>query len=123
MDRLFGLNVLAIAALFLGIASAAWAQDAPKDDAGNGRKVYLADGCYQCHGRVGQGGSMNGAAPILAQTRMPFPAFRNQVRNPVNDMPAYSESMLSDKDLADIFAFVLSLPGRRPVSEFPILNN
>ncbi|HVZ28340.1 MAG TPA: c-type cytochrome [Rhizomicrobium sp.] len=123
MDRLFTLNVLAIASLFLGVASTAWAQDAPKGDAGNGRKVYLADGCYQCHGRVGQGGSMNGAAPILAQTRMSFPAFRNQIRNPVNDMPAYSESMLSDKDLADIFAFVLSLPGRRPVSEFPILNN
>ncbi|HEX2762073.1 MAG TPA: c-type cytochrome, partial [Rhizomicrobium sp.] len=52
------------------LAAPAWAQTAPKGDAANGRKLYLADGCFQCHGRVGQGGLMTGPAPILAQTKL-----------------------------------------------------
>lgn len=111
--------------LFLAILalSPAAAQDAAKPDSANGRAVYLADGCYECHGRVGEGGSMNGAAPILAQTKLPYALFRNQVRNPINDMPAYPDTLLSDKDLNDIYAFLQSLPGRRPVKDIPILNN
>ena len=57
----------------LAIAASGWAQSAaPKGDAANGRTLYLADGCWQCHGRVGQGGLMTGPAPVLAQTRLPF---------------------------------------------------
>lgn len=125
MNSIFRIGGLAILLALGDVAFAlpASAQDATAGDVGNGRKVYLADGCYQCHGRVGQGGSMNGPAPILAQTKMTFAAFKRQVRNPINDMPAYSESMLSDKELMDIFVFVRSLPGRRPVKDFPILNN
>ena len=75
------------------------AQDAPKADAANGQKVYLADGCYQCHGRVGQGGLMTGPAPILAQTRTALCRLQRQVRNPVNDMPPI-RLLLSEKDLS-----------------------
>jgi len=122
MNRMFR---IAAAALIAGLAAAplAWAQDAPRGDAANGRKVYLADGCYQCHGRVGQGGLMTGSAPVLAQARTPFAAFRRQLRNPINDMPPYPENLLSEKEVADIFAYLQSLPGRRPVKDFPILNN
>jgi mono/diheme cytochrome c family protein len=104
-----------------------WAQAQPKadikGDAANGRALYLADGCWQCHGRVGQGGLMTGPAPVLAQTRLPFAAFGRQLRNPINDMPPYPEKLLSDKDVADIYAFLQALPGRRPVKDIPILNN
>ena len=103
-------------------AASAGAQEVPKGDGANGKKVYLADGCYQCHGRVGQGGLMTGAAPILAQTKMPYAAFRRQLRNPINDMPPYPETLLSEKEVADIYAFLQSLPGRRPVKDIPILN-
>ncbi|MBN9590526.1 MAG: hypothetical protein BGN85_03820 [Alphaproteobacteria bacterium 64-11] len=125
MNSIFRTGGLALLLALGDVAFAlpASAQDATTGDVGNGRKVYLADGCYQCHGRVGQGGSMNGPAPILAQTGMSFAAFKRQVRIPINDMPAYSERMLSDKELMDIFVFVRSLPGRRPVKDFPILNN
>jgi len=99
------------------------AQSAPKGDTANGRKVYLADGCWQCHGRVGQGGLMTGPAPVLAQTKLPFAAFQRQVRNPVNDMPPYPQTLLSDQEVADIFAYLQALPGRRPVKDIPILNN
>ena len=117
-------RLLQIVAVMIVVgAPPAWSQDTPKSDAANGKKVYLADGCYQCHGRVGQGGLMTGSAPVLAQTRMPFAAFRRQQRNPINDMPPYPENLLSEKEAADIFAYLQSLPGRRPVKDFPILNN
>ena len=117
-------RLLQIAAVMVVAAtSPAWAQDVPKGDAANGKKVYLADGCFQCHGRVGQGGLMTGAAPILAQTKMPYVAFKRQLRNPINDMPPYPENLLSEQAVADIYAFLQSLPGRRPVKDIPILNN
>ena|SRR5208282_4165367 len=119
----FGALAMGVGVLGFWAAPAVRAQDTSKGDAANGQKTYLADGCYQCHGRVGQGGLMTGPAPILAQTRLPYAAFRRQVRNPVNDMPAYPETLLTDKDLADIFAFLEALPGRRPLKELPMLND
>ena len=112
------LIVMTAPVLFL---APSWAQ--PKGDAANGRKVYLADGCYQCHGRVGQGGLMTGPAPILAQTKMPYAAYKRQLRNPINDMPPYPEELLSEQEVADIYAYLQSVPGRRPVKDIPILNN
>jgi mono/diheme cytochrome c family protein len=101
----------------------AQAQDAPPGDAANGKRLYLADGCFTCHGRAGQGGAYNGPAPVLASTALPFDGFKGQVRNPVNDMPAFSNANLSDKDIADIYAFVRSLPGPSSPKDIPILNN
>ena len=40
-----------------------------------------------------------------------------------NDMPAYSEAVLSDKDIVDIYAFVESLPGPRWPKDISILND
>src|SRR5262245_38419782 len=99
------------------------AQDAPAGDAANGKRVYLADGCYLCHGSSGQGGAYNGPAPVLAKTEMPFDGFKGQLRSPSNDMPAYSDAVLSEKEIADIYAFVKSLPGRRNPKDIAILNN
>jgi mono/diheme cytochrome c family protein len=114
---------LLAAVLVFGAAMPACAQDAPPGDAANGNKVYLADGCFMCHGRSGQGGAYNGPAPVLAKTQMPFDGFKNQLRNPVDDMPAYSEAVMSDQQIADIYAFVQSLPGRRDPKTIPLLNN
>ncbi len=117
------LSLLAGAALACAVTLPAAAQDAPKGDAANGKRLYLADGCFMCHGRVGQGGAYNGPAPVLAQTQMPFDGFKGQLRQPVDDMPAYSEAVMSDQQIADIFAFVQSLPGRRDPKSIPILND
>ncbi len=92
-------------------------------NADNGKKVFLAVGCYECHGRDGQGGAFNGPAPILAKTALPFDAFKQQLRDPSNDMPAYAETVLADKDLADIFAFLHGLAGPLAVKDVPILNH
>ena len=59
---------LAAAVLSVGASAVAQAQDAPPGDAANGKRLYLADGCFTCHGRSGQGGAYNGPAPILAKT-------------------------------------------------------
>ena len=120
MNKTFSLIVMMVVA-----ASGALAQTAPipKGDAANGRKVYLATGCFQCHGRVGQGGLMTGPAPILAQTKLPYTAFTRQLRYPINDMPPYPVNLLPDQEVADIYAYLQSLPGRRPVKDIPILND
>jgi mono/diheme cytochrome c family protein len=116
---------LGVAALAAAVIAAvpALSQDTPKGDAAAGKKVFLADGCYECHGRVGQGGAMNGPAPILARTKLPYAAFVAQLRNPSNDMPPYPVALLSDQQVADIFAYLQSLSGPRPVSDLPILND
>jgi mono/diheme cytochrome c family protein len=117
------LSLLAGAALACSaLAFPAAAQDAPKGDAANGKRIYLADGCYFCHGRNGQGGAYNGPAPVLAKTQMPFEGFMGQLRQPAQDMPAYSAAVMSDQQIADIYAFVQSLPGRRDPKSIAILN-
>jgi mono/diheme cytochrome c family protein len=113
----------ATAAFNLGASSLLQAQDAPPGDAGNGKCLYLADGCFTCHGRSGQGGAFNGPAPSLAKTDMPFDGFKAQLRDPVNDMPAYSATVLSDQEIADMYAFVQSLPGARSAKDISILND
>ena len=121
--RLMAPIALAAALLSTCVLTGAQAQDAPPGDAANGKRLYLTDGCFTCHGRSGQGGAYNSPAPILAKTALPFDGFKGQIRNPVNDMPAFSDALLSDKDIADIFAFVQSLPGRGSAKDIAILNN
>ena len=89
----------------------AQAQDAPKGDPANGKRVYLAENCFTCHGRVGQGGAYNGPAPRLAQTALPFEGFLGQMRNPSNDMPAYAAEVMSDQAVADVYAFLFEQLG------------
>jgi mono/diheme cytochrome c family protein len=116
---------IALAAALFAVCApiAAQAQDVRPGDAANGKRLFLTDGCFTCHGRSGQGGAYNGPAPILAKTALPFDGFKGQIRNPVNDMPAFSDALLSDKDIADIYAFVQSLPGRGSAKDIAILNN
>lgn len=122
MFKRVAVTACAVAALMVG-ASVAQAQDAPPGDVANGKAIFLKDGCFTCHGRSGQGGAYNGPAPILAHTALPFDGFKGQIRNPVNDMPAFSDAVLSDKEIADIYAFVESLPGAGSPKDHPILNN
>jgi mono/diheme cytochrome c family protein len=119
--RLAAAGFFATAFAVLTIATAS-SQDAAIGDAANGKRLYLADGCYQCHGRAGQGGAMNYQTPALAQLELPVESFVAFLRAAPNDMPAYSANVLSDKDAADIHAFLRSLPGRKPTKDFPLLN-
>ena len=82
---------------------------APKGNVERGHKLFVADGCYSCHGIGAQGGGR--AGPRLARTKLPFEAFLQQLRHPSNAMPPYEAPILSDQVAADIFAYVRSLPG------------
>ncbi len=103
-------------------AGAPQAQEAPRGDAARGRQLYLAGGCFECHGRAGQGGAFNGPAPALAQTPLPYVSFQAQLRNPYGDMPPYAAKVMPDQDVADVFAFVRSLPGARAPQDVGILS-
>jgi mono/diheme cytochrome c family protein len=121
--NLFGMAAVA-ASLCAGGTGAARAQDAPKGDAAEGKRLYMRDGCFECHGRAGQGGRLNGPAPIIARTAMPFEGFMAQLRNPMNEMPAYAAPVMSDQQIADIYAFVQSLPGPLPgAKDMPIFKD
>jgi mono/diheme cytochrome c family protein len=117
------LLIAACAVGALGLAMTSRAQDAPKGDATNGKRLFLANGCFECHGRAGQGGAFNKPAPILAHMELPFEAFQALVRGPADDMPAYTETLMSDKELADVYAFLRALPGPRAVKDIAILND
>jgi ubiquinol-cytochrome c reductase cytochrome c subunit len=106
------LALAAIAASFLS-GSGAMAGDAAK-----GKTAYVKNGCFQCHGFVGQGG----AGAKLAPKPIPQEAFVNFVRTTNRAMPPYSEQILSNEDLADIYAYVESIPEGPDPKSIPLLN-
>jgi mono/diheme cytochrome c family protein len=112
---------LALASLAFG--ACAQAQDAPKGDTAKGKQLFLADGCSYCHGTVGQGGGGRGPGLRIAQQPIPFAAFLNQLRQPANEMPVYVEKVLSDQDVADIFAYIQALPPPPDLKTIGILAN
>jgi mono/diheme cytochrome c family protein len=113
----------AISAFFALVASSASAADATRGDAVKGKQLFLTKGCSYCHGTVGQGGGGRTGGLRLANMGLGFPAFLNQLRQPVNEMPPYVASALPDADVVDIFAYIASLPPPPDVKSIPILNN
>lgn len=108
-----------ILALIGPMASSACAEDALAGDAAKGKRIYMAVGCFECHGRFGQGGDFKGPVPSLAHTELPLDAFAMQLRQPTENMPTYAETILPDTDVKDIFAYVQSLPGPRELRTLP----
>jgi mono/diheme cytochrome c family protein len=83
-------------------------QPAPAGSIEKGRLGFVKVGCAQCHGREAQGSPTTG--PRLGPNGLPYPAFARYVRAPRLQMPPYTEKILSDADLADLYAFVQSRP-------------
>jgi mono/diheme cytochrome c family protein len=100
-------------------AAAAFAQTKP-GDAENGKRLFMKNGCYQCHGTVGQGGR---AGPRLAQIRLPVSGFIAFVRNPPDGgMPQYRAKVMSDQELVDVYAHIKTFPEPPAVKSIAILN-
>ena len=89
-----------------------------QDEAGEGRDLYMANQCWQCHGTEGQGG----AAVRIAPTLYPFEAFAQFVRHS-NLMPAYSPNVLSDDQLRQIFEYVRTMPEPPDLDDIPELSD
>jgi len=101
------MRTLAIVLGGLFAAGGAFAQtDAPKGDAAAGKQLFAEKGCYSCHGFVGQGSSVG---PRLTPPAA-YPAFVAQLRTPRLIMPPYVESLVSDQQTADIYAYLASQP-------------
>jgi len=108
------------------VASAPLAAQAPQRPANPasagsveaGKKLFASIGCYQCHGHEAQGSSATG--PRLGPRAIPFAAFSRYVRQPTGQMPPYTAKVLSDADLASIYAFVQSRP--EPAKDISLLK-
>ncbi|HSE89835.1 MAG TPA: cytochrome c [Candidatus Binatia bacterium] len=113
---------LVFAAFLVLVASTAFAQEPPPPgSAERGYQTYMKYMCYTCHGTVGQGAD-RGAGPKLAPGLSPYPAFALQVRMPRLDMPPYRQQFLSDQDIADIYAYLLTIKPSAAAKDIPLLN-
>jgi mono/diheme cytochrome c family protein len=116
---LVALLSLALAAVFAQSQKPApQAGAAPAGNVENGRKAYIQHGCFSCHGFSGEGGP--GAR--LAQNPILFQAFVQYVRRPKRSMPPYG-MQVSDQELADIYAFIKSIPPSPDPKSIPLLTN
>lgn len=104
--------------LFLIAAALVFAQ-APSGNADNGKRLFLRDGCWECHGYAGQGGR-DGAR--IAATALSLQGVMRYVRRPAGAMPAYTDKVLSDAELTDIYAYLKSMPAPKPAKDIPLLN-
>jgi len=98
---------------------------APVGDAKLGLALYMRVGCYECHGTVAQGSGRRGSGgwgPMLAPKPLPFSAVLAQVRRPRDEMPAYSALIISDQDVANIYAYLVSIPAGKSASDIEQLR-
>ena len=90
----------------------------PTANATRGKQLYYETGCYQCHGTRGAGG----AGPRLAPQPIPIEAFKLQLRHPRIRMPVYTDVVMPDADVADIYAYLLTIPKGRSAEQIPMLK-
>ncbi|HYR84815.1 MAG TPA: cytochrome c [Terriglobia bacterium] len=106
--------------LFLLIAPAvAFAQTTPQGNTDSGKRLFMKHNCYYCHGTAGQGGR-DGAR--LAATALTLQGLTRYVRQPSGGMPAFTEKILTDQELTDIYAYLKSLPAAKAPKDIPLLN-
>lgn len=89
-------------------------------DAVRGKRLYTAYHCYACHGYTGE----TGTAPRLNPLRLGQAAFIAYLRNPATNyrdepsvygvMPPYAQDEVTNQDLADVYAYLKSLPSYSP---------
>jgi mono/diheme cytochrome c family protein len=106
--------------LVAGLFAVAVAAQTKPGDTKNGERLYLKNGCFECHGYQGQGGL---AGARLAQTKLNVAGFTAFVRNPPSGgMPPYRVKVMTDQELADVFAYIQTFPAPQPAKNIPLLN-
>jgi ubiquinol-cytochrome c reductase cytochrome c subunit len=86
----------------------------PSGDAAKGQGLYLKNGCYECHGTMGQGGTGPRIAPRTASL--------GYVRRPAGQMPPYTPKVMPDADLVDVLAYLMTIPASPPAKSIALLN-
>ena len=135
------MNITKKVAIFLALALAASASmtaqekkaaqgsdAAAKSDTGatsgnaeNGKKLFMANGCFECHGTVGQGSTSTGGARI-GPPAISLEEVTSYVRHPSGQMPPYTAKVVSDQNLADIYAYLKAQPKPPSGKSIPLLN-
>ena len=87
-------------------------QDMPAGDPQKGAAAFTD--CVNCHGRNAEGGF----GPSLAGTGLSWTAFRKAVREPWGIMPAFKEQQKPDQALANIHAYLQTLPQAPALGEW-----
>jgi ubiquinol-cytochrome c reductase cytochrome c subunit len=104
-----------LAALGAGMFAATFSfAQAPAGDAAKGKVLFMKNGCYECHGTVGQGGTGPRIAPRTASLAY--------VRKPAGGMPPYTPKVMPDAELADVLAYIMTIPAPPPAKGIAILN-
>ncbi len=115
MTRIVILTLAAISTVF-----AQQSASAPEGDAANGKLLFTKIGCYECHGYAGQGGR---AGARIVPNPFKVQDLIRYVRRPPGEMPAYTDKVVPDRDLSDIYAYLKSFPPPKSVKEIPLLRN
>jgi ubiquinol-cytochrome c reductase cytochrome c subunit len=91
---------------------------APAGKVENGGVLYKKVGCYQCHSNEAQGGL---SGPRIGPNLVPYARFLQYTRKPTGEMPPYSAKVLTDQEIADIYAWVNARPRPPAVNSLPQL--
>jgi mono/diheme cytochrome c family protein len=91
----------------------------PSGDSANGKKLFLRDGCYECHGYAGQGGAAGARIAVIGLNAQGLIRY---VRAPGGQMPAYTDKVITDQELTDIHAYLQTMAKAKPVKDIPLLN-
>ncbi len=106
--------LLASASTFAAVGQAASAE--------NGKIAFVRHGCWQCHGFEGQGSVTTSGNKVIADTELALDTFAAYVREPTAAMPPFRAEILSDSDLADIYAYLESRPKPTAAKDLPLLS-
>jgi len=121
------LRSIAGLALLLVVVAPVGAQQPPAATAAlaaaaidKGKQNFVTYACYACHGYAGQGSDVG---PRIDTKRLTQQAFVNIVRKPARRMPPFrTQQQISDAALAEIYAFLQSLPPPPDPKSIPLLN-
>ena len=106
-------------AIMVLAACASLAAQEPKGNAENGKRLFTAYACYQCHGYQGQGSN---AGARLAPKPLPLQAMIKYIRKPTGVMPPVTAKVVSDAEVADIRAYLETIPAPPDVKTIKLLN-
>lgn len=108
--------VRSIALTTLLIPGLSAAQQGSSRDVENGKRLFVKNGCYECHGYVGQGGF---SGPRIAPWTLGADAVVAYLRHPSGQMPPYTAKVMSDREIIDVAAYLKSIPNPNPAATPP----
>jgi mono/diheme cytochrome c family protein len=104
--------------LFVSGVCLAQTPNTPTGNAENGKRLFMKHDCYWCHGTAGQGSS---AGARIGGTALNLQGVMRYVRQPTGSMPAFTDKVLTDQELTDIYAYLKSVQAPK-AANVPLLN-